>query len=163
MNRFSQNLRYWIPALLWLAVIAVESLWLSSNVTGGWLRYVVFDVLHLRVSPITFNRLHHLLRKGGHVTGYGLLCLLLFSSWYHTLSPPPARRLRLRCAGLALGMTLLTAILDEWHQSFDPTRTASIRDVGLDVTGGIIFLAIALFVFKFWPTATSERLGTVSA
>lgn len=141
----------------------VESLWLSSSVTGGWLRYMVFDVLHLRVSPDTLNRLHHLLRKGGHVTGYGVLCLLLFSSWYHTLSNLPATQLRLRCSSLALGMTLVTAILDEWHQSFDPSRTGSIRDVGLDVTGGIIFLSIALFVFKFWRTATSERLGTVSA
>jgi len=163
LNRFSRNLRYWIPALLWLAVIVVESLWLSSNVTGGWLRYMAFDVFHIRMSPIAFDRLHHLLRKGGHVAGYGVLCVLLFSSWYHTLFAQPARQLRLRCAGLALGMTLVTAMLDEWHQSFDPARTGSIRDVGLDVTGGIIFLAIALFVFKLWGTATTERLGTVSA
>jgi VanZ family protein len=163
LNRFSRNLRYWIPALLWLAVIAVESLWLSSRVTSGWLWYMVFDVLHLQISPITFDRLHHLLRKGGHVAGYGLLCVLLFNSWYHSLSTPPAKRLRLGCAGLALGMTLVTAMLDEWHQSFDPARTGSIRDVGLDVTGGIIFLAIALFVFRLWRTATTEQLGRVSA
>jgi len=163
LNRFTQNLRFWIPALLWLAVIAVESLWLSSRVTSGWLWYLVCDVLHLRISPLAFDRCHHLLRKGGHVTGYGVLCLLLFNSWYHTLSPLAGKRLRLRCTGIALGMTLLTAVLDEWHQSFDPARTSSIRDVGLDVTGGIIFLAIALFAFRLWRTIPARQLGTVSA
>lgn len=131
--------------------------------TGSWLWYMMFDVFHFRMSPTTFVRLHHLLRKGGHVAGYGVLCLLLFRSWYHTFSIPAAGRLRFRCAGLALGTTLVTAMLDEWHQSFDPGRTASIRDVGLDVTGGIIFLAIALFVFKLWRTAPARHLGTVSA
>jgi len=165
LNRFRQNLRYWIPVFLWLAVIACESFWLSSKVTGGWLSYWVFDLLHLRISPITFHRLHNLLRKGGHVAGYGVLCVLLFSSWYHTLSIsiPPATRLRFRCAGLALGMTLVTAMLDEWHQTFDPSRTGTIRDVGLDVTGGMIFLAIALFVFKLWRTVPAGQLETASA
>ena len=163
MNRFSRNFRYWIPALLWLTVIVVESLWLSSRVTGGWLWYVTVHVFQIRISPITFDRLHHLIRKAGHVTGYGILCVLLFQAWYHTFFDFPARRLRLRCAGLALGMTLVTALLDEWHQSFDPSRTASIRDVGLDVTGGILFLAIALFVLKLWRTVPAKQLGTVSA
>lgn len=162
MNRFIRNFRYWVPALLWLAVIVLESLLLSSNVTGGWLWYLV-HALHIQMSPSTFARFHHLLRKAGHVTGYGILCVLLFRSWYHTFSNSTGRSLRVRCAGLSLGMTLITALLDEWHQSFDPTRTGSIRDVGLDITGGIIFLMIALFVFRLWRGAPVERLGAVSA
>ena len=131
--------------------------------TGGWLSYLVFDVLHLHISPSSFHRLHNVLRKGGHVAGYGVFCVLLFNAWYHSLFTSTARRLRLRCAGLALGMTLVTAMLDEWHQSFDPSRTGTIRDVGLDVAGGIIFLAIALFIFKLWRIVPTRQLGTVSA
>ena len=66
-------------------------------------------------------------------------------------------------AALALGMTLLTAILDEWHQSFDPARTSSVRDVGLDMAGGIAFLVLALFVLRLWRTDAMADMEAVSA
>jgi VanZ family protein len=71
--------------------------------------------------------------------------------------------LRARCAGLALGLTLLTAILDEWHQSFDPARTSSARDVGLDMAGGVVFLILALFVFRLWREVRITEMNTASA
>ena len=167
------RIRFWLPALLWLVVIALESLFLSSNVTGGWLWQIVRG-LHISISWNTFERLHHLLRKAGHVTGYGILCVLVFRAWYRskTESKPAKasfrpnsgeRPRRIRGAALALAITLITAILDELHQSFDPTRTASARDVGLDFIGGVIFLAIALFVFKRWPAAPLREPEAVSA
>lgn len=171
MNLFVRNFRYWLPALLWLAVIAIESFFLSSNVTGSWL-WSILRALHIPMSWSTFNRLHHILRKGGHVTGYGILCLLVFRACYHSLAQAKnaasqtaftIRGLRSRCAGLALGTTLATAILDEWHQSFDPTRTSSVWDVGLDVIGGVIFLSIALFLFKLWRETPISNPETVSA
>ena len=174
MSLFVRNFRYWLPVSLWLVVIALESLFLSSNVTGSWL-WGILHALHVPMSWQTFNRFHHILRKGGHVTGYGILCVLIFRAWYHSLqetvsSTAAARdihsalnKLRLRCSALALGMTLLTAILDEWHQSFDPARTGSIRDVALDLIGGLIFLTIALFVFKLWRGIPARELETASA
>ena len=111
----------------------------------------------------TFARLHHLLRKAGHVTGYGILCVLCFRAWWHTFAGTAPSGLRIRCASLALGMTLITAMLDEWHQSFDPARTSSLGDVGLDVTGGIIFLLIALFVFGLWRRTPLRELQPQSA
>ena len=143
--------------LLWLAVIAIESLALSSNVTGGWLWYVITH-LHIRMSAQEFAHWHHLLRKTGHFVGYGILCVLCFRAWWHTIGQSRLRNLRIRCAGLAVAMTFMTAMLDEWHQSFDPTRTSSLRDVCLDVTGGIIFLVIALFVFRLWRNAPMAEL-----
>jgi VanZ family protein len=53
-------------------------------------------------------------------------------------------------------MTLITAILDEWHQAFDPSRTSSGWDVALDVTGGAVFLSLAVFVLKFWREIPKE-------
>lgn len=180
MNLFTRNFRYWVPALLWLVVIALESLKLSSALTGAYL-WELLRLLHIRMSAQTFAEFHHLLRKTGHVTGYGILSLLLFRAWYHSFSSvrlsgvgdsagatrseslaQAGMTLRLRCSILALGMTLMSAVLDEWHQSFDPARTSSIWDVGLDITGGIVFLAVALFVFKLWSGRT-EELQTVPA
>lgn len=164
---------FWLPVLLWLAVIAVESFFLSSNVTGSWIWQIV-HMLHIPMSWNTFERFHHILRKAGHVTGYGILCVLVFRGWYRTLSAAsleeksPRLRvspgtLRVRGAILAIGITLLTAVLDEWHQSFDPTRTSSVRDVGLDVLGGVIFLSVALFVLKLWRETSARKLEPVSA
>jgi VanZ family protein len=120
--------------------------------------------VHIHLSAAAFAELHHVLRKTGHVTGYGILSLLLFRAWFHTLLEGETRlgSLQFRCAALALSTTLLTAILDEWHQSFDPTRTSSPLDVGLDMCGAIAFLCFALFVFRAWRQVPAEELETVS-
>ena len=68
----------------------------------------------------------------------------------------------LRSAALALGITLLTAALDEWHQRFDPSRTGTPWDVALDVTGGICFLLIALFALRRWRAQPVEEPEEVS-
>ena len=164
MKIITRNFRFWVPVVLWLGIIAVESFSLSSNVTGGWL-WKLLRLLHVHASWQALQELNHILRKTGHFTGYGILCVLIFRAWFHTFvfhsritrtsSESPRvgnalRSIRVRCALLAVNMTLLTAILDEWHQAFDSSRTASGWDVALDVTGGIIFLSFALFVFKFW-------------
>ena len=163
MKIITRNFRFWIPVILWLGIIAVESFGLSSNVTGGWL-WKLLGLLHIHISWRAFQELHHILRKVGHFTGYGILCVLIFRAWFHTLVPRShitrassaslvanaLHSIRVRCALLAVNMTLITAILDEWHQAFDPRRTSSGWDVALDVTGGIIFLSFALFVFKMW-------------
>jgi VanZ family protein len=156
--------KYWLPVLFWLTVIAIESFSLSSNLTGSWLARI-FAALHIRMSAEEFAKLHHYLRKIGHVTGYGILCLLLFRAWFHTLSQDVSNRvrnLRARCAALAIGITLLTAVLDEWHQSFDPSRTASLRDIGLDVGGGFLSLLLALFVFRMWRRSPRREVEAVS-
>ena len=179
MKLFIRNFRYWLPTLLWLSVIAYESFRLSSAVTGSWLWHIL-QFLHVRISAESFTALHHLLRKAGHLTGYGLLCVLLFRSWFHTLSEDPGLGeaghtaqqsslnspkpgLRWRCAALALSMTLVTAMLDEWHQSFDLSRTGTPWDVALDLAGGVCFLWIALFGLKLWQTHQVEKLQQVSA
>jgi len=177
LKPFTRNLRYWLPVLFWLGVIAYESFRLSSDVTGGWL-WRILHFLDIRLSAHHFSQLHHLLRKAGHLTGYGLLCVLLFRSWYHTLfdidgpgiagtrlgrrTGTDTARLRWRCIALALGMTLLTAVLDEWHQSFDMSRTGTYRDVVLDFVGAVCFLAIALLGFKLWPRPAVKELEEVS-
>jgi len=166
LKLLTRNSRYWLPVLFWLGVIVYESLRLSSNVTGSWL-FQLFRVLHIQLSWSAFSALHHLLRKAGHVTGYGILCLLLFRAWFHTLRLPDQvsigrraadpghvgqelRIMHVRCAALAISITLVTAFLDEWHQAFDRARTGSPWDVALDVSGGVVFLAFALLVLRMW-------------
>jgi VanZ family protein len=70
-----------------------------------------------------------------------MLSLLLLRGWRATLGRVPT--LLLRAALLAWLGTLSVAALDEWHQSFIPSRTGTVRDVGLDSVAGVAFLVVA--------------------
>jgi len=147
---------------VWLGVIAWESFRLSSNVTGVWL-YDVLSAAHISFSYPQFEALHHLLRKVGHFGGYGLLTLLFFRAWFYTLRPEASSaRFRLRCAVLALIVTLLTAMADEWHQSFDPSRTGTSRDVALDMAGGIAGQILAFGIYTSWKRERSTQQSAVT-
>jgi VanZ family protein len=41
--------------------------------------------------------------------------------------------------------TAIVAALDEWHQSYIPSRTGSVWDVALDSVAGVAFLVVAYF------------------
>jgi len=129
-------LKAWIAAILWLIVISIESTaYLSAHNTSRFL----FPVLHylFGISLEHFEPLHFFLRKGGHVFGYGLLSVLLFRAWRETLPALGNPKWTFRWANIGVLGTALVASLDEWHQSFIPSRTGSVRDVILDSCAGI--------------------------
>ena len=89
------------------------------------------------VTPAQIAALHALLRKLGHPTEYGILALL----WLRALGREaiPARR----AGWLALGISVFWAVVDETHQSFVPSRTASPIDVGIDGAGAAVAIGLA--------------------
>lgn len=92
-----------------------------------------------------------MIRKSAHFLAYGLLSAFAFFSWRATLVS--TRRWNVRWSILALGLTLLAASLDEFHQSFVASRGSSWHDVALDMTGAIVFqIAIAA-----WLSVRSSR------
>jgi VanZ family protein len=142
-------LKAWIAAVLWLIVIAIESTaWLSSEHTSRFL-YPVFHFL-FGLSYESFEPWNHILRKAGHVVGYGFLSFLLFRAWRETL--PQLTRLgrnlkwTFRWSVIAVFGTAIIASLDEWHQSFIPSRTGRWQDVVLDTCAGIA-TQFLLFLF----------------
>lgn len=136
-------LRAWWPAAAWVCLIAFESTdYLSSEHTSSML-YSLLVRLFGHVDIHSFLIFHHYLRKTGHVVGYGMLSLLLLRGWRATFGRVPS--LLLRAALLAWLGTLSVAALDEWHQSFIPSRTGTVWDVLLDSVAGVAFLVIAFF------------------
>jgi VanZ family protein len=89
-------------------------------------------------SPHDVKLAHLLVRKLAHMTEYAALAL----SWFVTLAGNPARTPR-RAAWLALAVCIACAILDETHQSFVPTRTASALDVVIDGVAALLALVAA--------------------
>jgi VanZ family protein len=139
---------------LWLIVIAIESSALLSARNTG---YVLYPVLHylFGLDGDQFEQWHFFIRKAGHVFGYGLLSILLFRAWRETLPAAGDPKWTFRWANIAVLGTALVASLDEWHQSFIPTRTGRWQDVVLD-TGAGVGAQILLFL---WGTAFRRRGG----
>ena len=144
-------LRAWWPALIWIGIIAFESTdKLSSANTGVWLYKVVVRFFgHINLYDVLVWNMY--LRKTGHVVGYGILSLLLLRGWRRTLATARATLGRAkvglvtfgRVAVLAWLGTAFIASMDEWHQSYIPSRTGTWHDVVLDSTAGLVFLSIA--------------------
>ena len=141
-------LKAWIALILWLIVIAIESTsYLSSKNTGHFLYPLVHFLFG--IGEAGFEPYHAFIRKSGHVFGYGLLSILLFRAWRETLPVESGARWSFRWANIAVLGTCLVASLDEWHQSFLPTRTGTIRDVILDTCAGIA-AQLAIFLAHRW-------------
>ena len=140
-----EALKAWIAAILWLIVIAIES---TKNLSAHTTSRILFPVLHylFGMDLAHFEPWHFFIRKAGHVFGYGLLSILLFRAWRETLPSLRNARWTIRWSIIALLGTALVASLDEWHQSFIPSRTGTPWDVLLDTCAGI---AAQILVF-FW-------------
>ena len=147
-------LRVWLPSAIWLAVIATESTNLGSSDGTGRILYPIFRFL-FEMDPAQFAVWHALLRKTGHFVGYFTLSVLLFRSWRASF-PRLSTRWCLQWATLAFLCTSLVAILDEWHQSFLPSRTGTFRDVILDSSAGFV-AQIALFAILQMQSSRMKR------
>ena len=129
-------LKAWIAAILWLIVIAIES---SALLSSHYTSRILYPVLHFLFGMdwLRFQYWHFYIRKGGHVVGYAILSILLFRAWRATLPAANDAKWALRWANIALLGTALVASLDEWHQSFLPSRTGRVQDVILDTCAGL--------------------------
>ncbi len=136
----------WIPAIIWLGIITIESTsYLSADNTSR----VLYPILHflLGLNPPRFAVWHHYIRKTGHFVGYSTLSLLLFRAWRATL-PAGGTKWILRWGVISFLMTALVASLDEWHQTFLPSRTGTVRDVFLDSFAALVAQIVIFAWFK---------------
>ena len=85
-------------------------------------------------SPETMATIHFITRKIAHFTEYAILGFLA------------ARAFRTydRWFLISAALVVVYALIDEYHQSFVPSRTASIFDSLIDMSGGLTALVIIL-------------------
>lgn len=86
--------------------------------------------------------IHFLMRKVAHFTEYAVLGLLSARAFKSSGSQFIERH----WFQVALLLIVCYALLDEFHQGFVPSRTASLYDSTIDVAGGLA----ALLVFRAW-------------
>ncbi len=143
-------LRAWWPAAIWICLIACESTGFFSAEHTSSVLYTLLTRLFGKINLYDFLIFHHYLRKTGHFVGYGMLSLLLLRGWRATLGR--VHILLLRAGLLSWLGTAIVAALDEWHQSYIPSRTGTIWDVALDSVAGVAVLVAAYF----WLRKTRE-------
>ena len=139
----------WIPALVWLGFITIES---TSALSAENTAKVLYPFLHflLGLDPFRFLTWHFVLRKTGHVIGYGTLSILLFRAWRVTIPVRDHPAWSIVWARTAFSMTALVASLDEWHQTFLPSRTGTIRDVLLDSAAALAAQVLLFLWLRGW-------------
>lgn len=98
------------------------------------------------------------LRKTGHVIGYAILSILLFRSWRATF-PRLSTPWCLQWATIALLSTALVASLDEWHQSFLPSRTGRFHDVLLDSSAALVAQLILFAALRSKSPAEPQHIS----
>ena len=102
-----------------------------------------------RMTNDAWGTLHHHIRKTGHFIGYGLVSVAYMRGWLHAPERPvrvSSLRWTLRAGGLGVLSAAAIASLDEWHQTFLPSRTGTPFDVGLDTLGAIAMTLIVVLV-----------------
>jgi VanZ family protein len=154
-------LKAWIAAILWLIVIAIES---SALLSAHNTSRILYPLMHFifGLDWEHFQAWHFYMRKGGHVVGYVILSVLLFRAWRATLPAMNDTNWTLRWATVALLGTAFVASLDEWHQSFIPSRTGRWQDVVLDTCAGLA-AQILIFLWWVWRRRKQEGRGSLSS
>jgi len=137
----SPLLKYWLPLVIWMALIFVASTEHGSPAHTWLLLEPFFRWFLPTASAVTADRVHLLIRKAAHLAEYATLGVVLFralGSTYRGL----LRDERWKIAALALGIAALYAVSDEFHQSFVPSRHPSASDVLIDTCGAFLGIAI---------------------
>jgi VanZ family protein len=147
-------LKVWIPSAIWLAIITVESTDIGSAAHTGRILFPLFHYL-FGMDDARFALWHMLLRKTGHFVGYFVLSILLFRSWRATF-PRLSTRWCLQWATMAWFSSALVASLDEWHQTFIPSRTGTVRDMILDSTAALVAQVVIFSILRRRSAGTSN-------
>jgi VanZ family protein len=141
MTLLSPHARKWLPIPVWMGVIFLASTDIGSAAhTGSIVMWLLRTISGGRMPLATMEEIHFLIRKSAHLTEYAIFGFLLWRA-FTTSTNLTGRRLAWGSAA-ALLVAALYACTDEYHQSFVPGRTSSIRDVAIDTVGAAVAIGV---------------------
>ncbi len=144
-NRF----RRYGPLVAWMALIFLASTGeLSATNTSRIIRPLLLW-LFPDISEASIRLTHFYVRKTAHFTEYAVFALLAARA-FATSSRETLRR---GFFYITLLLVALFAFLDEFHQSLTNTRTGSIYDSLIDISGGLT----ALILYSLWRKRSQNR------
>jgi VanZ family protein len=153
METRSTRERIWryAPLIIWMALISFASTNEFAAVNTSRVVRPLLVWLFPNITEESIGLAHFLVRKSAHLTEYAVLGWLAARAF--TGSSHALLRQRWFLAGLLL--IVIYASLDEYHQSFVPSRTGSLYDSGIDIAGGLI----GIIGFSYLRRRATGNLG----
>ena len=147
----STRRRFWRygPLVSWILLISLASTGEFSVANTSEIIRPILLWFFPNLSEARLAAVHFLTRKAGHFTEYAVLAFLARRAFI-TSSHAFLQRYWFQ---LGLLLIVIYGLLDEFHQSFVPSRTPSIYDSAIDVAGGLT----VLLIFKFYGRNPHER------
>jgi VanZ family protein len=129
--------------MVWSGVIFTMSTDTFSAEHTKWLFEPILRWLIPGLAQSQYDLMHHFIRKCAHFTEYFVFCLLLYRA-------VRAGRTGWRWAWGTVALLIATgySVTDEFHQSFVPSRGASVYDSLLDSTGAFVALLVLWLWFR---------------
>jgi VanZ family protein len=118
-----------------MLVIFTASTDLGSAAHSAHLLIPFLYWMNPHMSPAGIELAQFIVRKGAHLTEYAVLAMLLLRALHSETRGRFARQ-----ALIVIGVAAIYAATDELHQSVNPSRTASVRDVMIDCCGAVVGL-----------------------
>lgn len=142
----------YLPLVAWLVFISFAS---SDSFNAGNTSRIIGPLIRWlfpNTSPETLAVIHLITRKAAHFTEYAILAYLAARAFRTS----PRRALANRWFLASLALVVAYSLLDEYHQSFVPSRTGSVYDSLIDISGGLAALWIIRRRHK--PRAATETI-----
>jgi VanZ family protein len=135
-------LTHFAPLVVWtIVILGLGGQIGSMNETSRFIRPLL-EFLFPTSAPETLTFIHGIIRKLAHFTEYFVLGFLAFR-----LFSIIAKQIGVLIAAAIL-IALAVASIDEWQQSFIPTRTSSPYDVLIDLSGAVVAILIFALLWR---------------
>jgi VanZ family protein len=135
---FRNLLSRYLPLIAWMAFISFAS---TGNFSAGNTSRIIGPLvlwLFPDTTPETMVAIHGVTRKIAHLAEYALLGILAARAFRGS----PREVLSKRWFVVSLALVVVYALVDEYHQSFVPSRTGTIYDSLIDIVGGFAALIV---------------------
>jgi len=129
----------YLPLIVWLGFISFASTDSFSATNTSRIIGPLILWLFPNTKPETLAVIQFFTRKIAHLTEYAILGFLAARAFRTSPRPGIRNHWFLICTALIV----VYALADGYHQSFVPSRTASIYDSMIDMAGGLTALLIA--------------------
>ena len=147
-----RGLRY-APLILWIGVIFfLSSTQGAMTQTSRFIRPLL-EFLFPGASEETLIIYHGYIRKAAHFVEYAMLGFWAFYAFRNS-------SLRFLCNFwwlYAFILILFTASIDEYNQSFNSSRTGSVYEVLIDLSGGVVMFLLLCLSKRFFSKGADNK------